>query len=50
MLIASKDKSSIKNLKQELNNKFDEKALSATKLILDIEIYRDRKANELYLI
>ena len=44
MLIASKDKSLINNLKSQLNDEFEMKDLGAAKKMLGMEIHRDRKA------
>ena len=49
MLIASKDKSLIKNLKHELSNEFKMKDLGTTKNSLSMEIHRHRKAGKLHL-
>lgn len=43
MLIVVKDKFDIQNLKAHLNAEFDMKDLDATKKILGMEIWRDRK-------
>jgi len=44
MLIASKDKSLINNLKSQLNDEFEMKDLGTAKKMLGMEIHRDRKA------
>ena len=49
MLIASKDKSLISDLKSQLSEEFEIKDLGAAKKILGMEIQRDRKAGKLYL-
>ena len=49
MLIASCDKSLIKNLKSQLSKEFEMKDLSAAKKILGMEIHRDRQAGKLFL-
>jgi len=48
MLIVSEDKSLINKLKFQPSNEFEMKDLGATKIILDMEIHRDRKASKLY--
>ena len=49
MLIASKNKAEINNLKALLNTEFEMKDLGAAKKILGMEIQRDRKAGLLYV-
>jgi len=49
MLIASRDKFSIRKLKTQLSNEFEMKELGATKKILGMEIRRDRQAGKLFL-
>lgn len=49
MLIVAKNMSEINRLKAQLNGYFEMKDLEATKNILGIEIYRDKKAKKLYL-
>ena len=49
MLIAAKSKSHLSELKNMLSNEFEMKDLGATKKILGMEIYRDRKAGKLWL-
>ena len=48
MLIASRDKFSIKKLKTQLSNEFEMKELGATKKILGMEFRRDRQAGKLF--
>jgi len=48
MLVASKDKSLMNNLKQELSNLFEMQDIGAAMKILDMEIHKDLKADELY--
>jgi hypothetical protein len=49
VLIASCDKSLIRELETQLSNEFDTKKLGAAKKILGMEIHRDRQARKLYL-
>ena len=49
MLITSKDKSLITNLKSQLSDEFQMKELSVIKKILGLEIHRDRKVIRIYL-
>lgn len=49
MLLASKDKHKIKELKNQLKSKFEMKELGAAKRILDIDIKRNRKQGILSL-
>ena len=49
MLIASRDKSSIRKLKAQLNSEFEMKELGAAKKILGMEIHRNRQAGKLFL-
>ena len=48
MLIAASSKAEIDNLKTLLSNEFEMKDLGATKKILGMEIWRDRKVSLLY--
>nr|GEX66636.1 retrotransposon protein, putative, Ty1-copia subclass [Tanacetum cinerariifolium] len=49
MLIAAPNKDQIRELKDQLSNKFDMKDLGAAKMILGMEIRRDRKIGKLTL-
>ena len=49
MLIILKNKENIRNVKAQLNNKFEMKNLGASKKILEIEILRDRVVGRLFL-
>jgi len=49
MLVASRDKFSIRKLKTQLSNEFEMKELGASKKILGMEIRRDRQAGKLFL-
>ena len=49
MLIASKDKAEIENLKRQLSREFEMKDLGDAKKILGMEISRDRTSGKLYL-
>ena len=46
MLIASKSRSTIDNLKKDLSSEFDMKDLGEAKKVLGIEIERDRKSDK----
>jgi reverse transcriptase-like protein len=49
MLIASRDKSLINNLKSQLSKEFEMKDLGAARKILGMEIHRDRQAGKFFL-
>ncbi|KAG8481856.1 hypothetical protein CXB51_027225 [Gossypium anomalum] len=50
MLIATKEKEEVRKVKAQLSEEFEMKDLGPVKKILGMEILRDRKTSELYLI